>query len=240
LTFYLIYAIIRSIKNSEPAVLAWCQDEGPAIKRTEQEIKLLRGGAGILSRFWDELTKAIEALGGNADDLYKLGTDEGKPIISEIAKLIVGRAEKVAGDIYKAVVDYSMSLAEMIAAGNYDWVNSDITAKNFPFSGEGKVEVEYVLVHLNRTASTEDVLAEFARLGLEAPNIAEFLAFGTKYPDLQRQFPIICLGSVWRVDGGGRRVPSLRSRGGDRRLHLNDYGRDWGDACRFLAVRKSA
>ena len=59
--------------------------------------------------------------------------------------------------IYKVVVDYSKSLIEMIKAGEYCWVNDDLTTKRFELQGAGQHEVELVLVHLNRDATTKEV-----------------------------------------------------------------------------------
>jgi len=39
-------------------------------------------------------------------------------------------------------VDYSKSLQDMIADGNYDWVNPAITPKGFPITAVGIVQFE--------------------------------------------------------------------------------------------------
>jgi len=142
-------------------------------------------------------------------------------------------------DIYKVVVDYAMSLPDMIAAGRYDWTNRDITAENFPFSGEGQKKVDLELIHLNRDASTKEVLEELDRRDLRPGTIEELLALGAKYLELQKKFPIIAFGSVWRVPNGGRVVLYLYWSGIERSLDLDDDdARRWDDDCRFLAVRK--
>ncbi|KKR48343.1 MAG: hypothetical protein UT86_C0007G0022, partial [Candidatus Magasanikbacteria bacterium GW2011_GWC2_40_17] len=86
--------------------------------------------------------------------------------------------------------------------------------------------------------STDEVLAEMDRHGLRPALYEELLAFGAKYPDEQRQFPIIALGSVWRGFGGRLRVAYLSRGGSERSLSLYWFGGDWNGFCRFLAVRK--
>ncbi|MCX6743687.1 MAG: hypothetical protein NT116_05665 [Candidatus Parcubacteria bacterium] len=142
--------------------------------------------------------------------------------------------------IYKVVVDYSKTLAEMIKAGNYSWFNDDITEKYFPLQGAGQHEVEMELVHLNRNATTKEVLEHLNGLGLESAKIEHLLAFGVAYPDVQKEFPVIALGSVWVLSSGLRSSPCLFSSNGQRRLSLSWHkdGTPWGEACRFLAVRK--
>jgi hypothetical protein len=178
--------------------------------------------------------KAVEMRGGTYAHVHRLSRPDGEELIVKIADLIVGaRAE-----VFKVVVDYSQTLADMIAAGKYDWVNSDITQEHFPVKGEGKVESELVLVHLNRTASTEEVLKELDNRGLQPATIAELLAFGAKYPDKQKEFPIIALGSVWQPPHGHRLVAYLHEHASDRHLYLFWYERGWPGSSRFLASRK--
>jgi len=198
-------------------------------------------GAGKMWAIMQVIVNAVLEMGGSDEDLHRLLTDSG--LVKKIAELIMSGKQKVeekASEIYKVVVDYSATLAEMIKAGKYDWFNDDITDKHFPIQGTGKNEVELVLVHLNRNATTKEVLEHLNGQGLEPAKIEHLLAFGSTYPELQRQFPIIALGSVWVDSHGYRYYPSLYSFDSKRRLSLywRGDGGHWGDACRFLAVRK--
>ncbi|OGH64178.1 MAG: hypothetical protein A2821_04155 [Candidatus Magasanikbacteria bacterium RIFCSPHIGHO2_01_FULL_41_23] len=101
-------------------------------------------------------------------------------------------------------------------------------------------EYELVLVHLNKVLSTEQVLVELDRCGLEAGNIGQLLAFGEKFPDIQREFPIIALGSVCVSSNGSRCSPYLGRDDRERGLDLSWVDRDWYEDCRFVAFRKVA
>jgi len=141
-------------------------------------------------------------------------------------------------DVFPVTVDYGKSLDEMIKAGGYDWTNDNITAERFPVKGEGAVERKLVFVHLDRDATTDEVLSEMKRRGLKPAAIEDLMAFGAKYPDEQREFPIIGLASSWVRAVGRRCFPYLDGDGGGRRLHLHwdwDVNR-WGRDCRFLAL----
>jgi len=142
--------------------------------------------------------------------------------------------------VYGVMVDYNLSLAEMIKAGQYELINDDITGENFPIRGTGQQEVELMLVHLNRIVTTREVLEYLNSQGLEPAKIEHLLAFGAVYPDAQREFPIVALGSSFVADGGSRYYPYLRSDGHERRLNLSwdDADDHWGGSCRFLALRK--
>ena len=138
-------------------------------------------------------------------------------------------------------VDYGRSLDQMIAAGNYDWKNSDITAKRFPVVGNGIEQFEAKLFHFDRNTVSQDnvdaIKADDPANPWEPGKIEHLLAFGAKYPEEQRKYSVIALGSVARV-GGGRDVPCLRRLGAGRDLDLFWLGYGWNGYCRFLAVRK--
>lgn len=142
--------------------------------------------------------------------------------------------------VYPITVNYDLSLSEMIKAGHYDWVNQHITSEHFPVNGTDIKEVVTELVHFNhfnRYMEFKDMLRELEELGLRPATIEELLAFGAKYPKLQRQFFIVALGSVWRpLDG--RSVPYLWGHSSERYLDLRWFGNSWSTYCRFLAIRK--
>lgn len=138
-------------------------------------------------------------------------------------------------------VDYNQTVEQMIAAGKYDWKNSDITEKHFPLPAElsgQKTAVSSKLFHFNRDISSEDAIAEMDKAGYRPATLSELLALGTKHPELQRQFPIVALGSLWRLAFGLRRVPFLLVDGVERRLGLLWFDYDWYAYYRFLGVRK--
>ncbi len=139
------------------------------------------------------------------------------------------------------IVDYSLDLEAMIAVGNYDWRNDDITDKRFPIVGTGRAEFEYTIFHFDRNMSSEDAVKEIVAADAENPwepaKIENILAYGAKNPEEQRKFPIVGLGSVGRVFGA-RYVPFLGRFDSGRLLYLGWWGFGWDADVRFLAVRK--
>lgn len=135
-------------------------------------------------------------------------------------------------------VDYDLLVEDAIKLGCYDWVNSNITAKNFSTQRTEKADVKVELVHFNRVLLTKDVLEELDRMGYRPAELHELLAFGEKYPDIQKKFPIVALGSVWQYQSGGRGVPCLYWGGSGRFLGLGWVEGDWYAIYRFAAVRK--
>ena len=121
---------------------------------------------------------------------------------------------------FKVLVDYTKTLKEMIRVGQYDWINDDITSNHFPVTGTGQKEVEITLFHFNRTISSDDAITEMKKAGYRPASVEELLALGAAEKELQKQFPINALGSVWRRPDGDRDVPCLGRDGGGRDLDL--------------------
>ena len=133
-------------------------------------------------------------------------------------------------------VNYSRTLKEMIIAGNYDWINGDIKEKNFPLPTEllgKKITASNKLFHFNRSISSENAISEMNKAGYRPATLAELLALGEAYPEQQKEFPIVALGSIWC-----RTVPGFGFVDFERRLGLAWFGIGWEYNYRFLAVRK--
>ncbi len=150
----------------------------------------------------------------------------------------------------RVTVDYTRSFAEMIRAGKYGWIHSDINERNFSVKGEGKVERELILVHLNVVARTDkEVIAEMGRRGLRpTPRIEDSLTLGAAHTGLQKEFPIVAIGCSFLspfLSGLAHQVGGTCSRGfvclrqGDAgRILTLDHGLDgWNKITRFLAIR---
>lgn len=84
---------------------------------------------------------------------------------------------------------------------------------------------------------SEDAIAKLDKMGLRPGTVEELLAFGATFPDMQRKFPIVALGSSAELDGR-RAVAYLFGGDSGRRLNLDCWGGAWVGRYRFLAFRK--
>lgn len=197
---------------------------------SKQKSDILSGmGSGF------QIMKALRDAGATDEELRRIIV-ENSFLPAQIVSVL--RGGQVSGDGFIVTVDYSKSLAEMVASGHYDWKNSDIVAEHFPTTQKGVNEVKLELVHLDKNASTDEVLRYLDEHGYRPATLLELLAFGAKYPDEQKKYPVVALGSVWRSSGGDRYVACLDCYGAERHLSLSWCGDDWHGRCRFLAVRK--
>ncbi len=185
----------------------------------------------ITGRQTGELARLLEERGVGKDEFQTHFLDG----IGGLMDWVHGNIQPIP---YSISVNYNQSMEEAIRAGNYDWYNDDITSKHFPTERSGRHKVEVELVHFGRDMSTNNVLAELDKCGLRPAELHELLAFGAKYPEIQRESPIIALGSVWQYSSVDDYCPCLSWGGSGRDLDLGWVGRDWSSGCRFAAVRK--
>lgn len=205
----------------------------------KEKVAAVVSAMGALLSIVIELVKYIKELGGDVGvDIYRLAQEDGKETLKAIAGIIVQGGQK-ARNIYRVFVDCTMSLADMITLGKYDWVNPDITAEHFPTTGTGKKQVTVELLHFNRHFKNGDeVLAEIDELGYRPAKIEELLVLGAVQPELQRQFPIAAFGNPWRLADGGRLFACLGRDGAGRDLVLRWIGSGFLGCWRFAVVRK--
>lgn len=145
---------------------------------------------------------------------------------------------KLSYPAYKVVVDYDLTVEQLITAGQYDWFNDDITSRNFPSKEKDVAAVLIYLVNFDYDISSEDVVRKLDRQGLRPATLKELLALGITQPDLQRSNPIFALGSVWRGSSDDVEVPHLYGLDDSRNLDLDWWSGDWPSDWRFAAVRK--
>ena len=149
-------------------------------------------------------------------------------------------ATKQKEGLFPTKVNYDLSIESLIAQGKYDWKNDSITSQNFQTTRKGEATINLEPVHLNQFLTSDEVIAELKKKGLRPAEPHELLSFGIQYPEEQRKYPIVALGSVWRFWHGDRDVPFLWSDDVVvRRLYLLYFDFRWREDFRFLAVRES-
>lgn len=190
-----------------------------------------------ISAILQSLVEKLKKRGKSEDDLLRVVDAHGDAVADKIADVIAGTARK-QGDTFPLSVNYDLPLREAIEAGNYQGVNSSITSENFPSTRHGQAQLEILLVRYGSRMTSEEVLRELDKEGLRPAELPEFLAFGAAYPELQRQFSIIGLGSTWKDRKGYRNVPCLYEASEARYLDLHWWDDGWYSYSRFAAIRK--
>ena len=125
----------------------------------------------------------------------------------------------------------------LVKRGKYDWTDGAIGDELFPIAPHEPEEREIVLVKFQHDPTSEEVLAEFERRGLERPTTEDALVFGVTYPDEQRKRLVVFLHEPVRVRGH-RFVLVLHGLAGGRYLCLGWFDDGWRRSYGFAAVRK--
>ena len=149
-------------------------------------------------------------------------------------------------DGIKLTVDYSKTVEQAIADCKCDLNSRDIIIKNFPISPEmigNKADITNRLFHFNRhirseRISSENIIEEMDSWFCRPATLMELLALGATHPELQREFRVVALGSIWRDSRGICLVPFLGVHGVMRKSYLNPFDCDWDAGFRFLGIRK--
>lgn len=193
---------------------------------------------GLFTDFVNGVREELKRRDGTDEQLESL---RDKTVIATIVNLIMVPVQAVLQYLDRTIsitMDLSKTMAQLIADGKYDWVNESIQ-KHFSVQvQEGSRTTEVHLLHYKKDMSTDAVLADMDRQGLRPMTFLELLWIGIRYPELQRDFPIVALGTVQQVSGD-RSVACLCRYGSGRGLDLSWVGVVWGEDFRFGAVRKS-
>ena len=167
-----------------------------------------------------------------------LGGEKGVDDFIEGITHVVRKTVSYIVATFTIPIDETMSVEDVVKTGNFDTIDESINSTNFPKLANGqKLDgIEVFLFHFNKFMSSESVISEMDKAGYKPANIWIVIYLVIKEPYLQREFPIVALGSIGL--GAFRPVPSLYEHSSKRFLHLNFFNIGWyGNYC-FLAVRK--
>lgn len=149
---------------------------------------------------------------------------------------VLRKLKVVATRKVKVRVNFGVPLEELVQAGHYDYVNSNVTSANFPATGQGQVEQEIELIQFNVGPESDEVEAYFKANGLQSAGMRHCLAVGSQHPELQRQLLMAFLKDAWRGPFGPE-VGVLSGLAGRRGLNLLPRAGGWDQDYWFAALR---
>lgn len=203
----------------------------------KKNVSAIVSGAGWIGSFADGIIRELRNRNVPDEAIHSLVVEGGELPIGKIADVLAEIIQQ-AKNAYSLTINYSHSVEDGVKAGQYDWTNSDITSSHFPSEEVGTKDVSIELIHFGRNMGTSEVLSELDKMDLRPATLKEFLALGEKHPNLQREIPIVALGSVWQDPLGDRFCAYLYGHGSKRGLGLRWVVSEWVGGCRFAAVRK--
>lgn len=204
-------------------------------------------GAGVAMSIVTELSKRAKGAGLIDEDLHRLATPEGGPLLDRFVDLMVQANNPFTPiktvEVVHLPVDYSRKLKEWVEEwyrSDEDHLQPDITQSRF-FDRDmaGVKERPLFLIHFDTCTLNAEALAEFARRRINPASLAELFAFSIAFPKVQHRSPVVALGKPWEAEEGPC-VSMLTSNGNDGRniiLGEGEPGHCWPGDTRFLAVR---
>jgi hypothetical protein len=178
---------------------------------------------------------------GQVEALFNILGGEGvvDGILAHTLKVVV-KVIALPPFTQKLTVNYDRSIEDLVAAGDYDSTNRDVTDNNFPSSESSEKEVEFGMFHYGECISSEKAIANMEEAGFRPATMKELLSYGEKNPEEQREYLIIALGShgSHALLKGDPSVGCLfiGSTNG-RRVSLRYFEDGFGVSPRFLGVR---
>jgi len=156
----------------------------------------------------------------------------------EGAKASVSQPDKFVVSVVYGKINYDD------LKSSYERVDEKLQSAEFELIGPckkigqqaGKIEFQYV--HLKKTATTEEALAEIKKRGLCPAIDKELVSFTQQFPEEQKKFPIVALGSIAKNGHCDNCVAHKHGKDGKRALILARSDSVWLESCRFLAVKR--
>lgn len=202
-----------------------------------KHVSAIVSGAGWIAGFTDRLIEALQVRGCSNEEIHTLVTSKAKLAIDPIADAVAA-VIKTAKNVFRLTkVGDGRKTEELVRAGNYNYANSYVNSTNFPVRSKPGVR-EIVLIEFDHDPTSEEVLAEAVKQGLERPLYEDALYFGVEHPEVQRERPVIFLHEPWRDPYGGLIVVYLWGGAGFRGLSLFYFDDGWFRYYRFAFVRK--
>jgi len=203
-----------------------------------KNVSAIVSGAGWIAGFTDRLIEALQARGCSNEEIHTLVTLKAKLAIDPIADTISAVIRQVKNVFRLTKIGDGRTTEELVLAGNYNYTNSYVNPINFPVRQTKRGMRKIVLLKFDRETSSEEVIVEAAKQGLERPVYEDALYFGVEHPEVQREQPVVFLHEPWRSPDGFLYVLCLWSNAGGRKLNLDWFGIRWHRYYRFAFVRK--
>ncbi len=223
----------------------------------------LKGDASFLYRFWEQFLRVGTMKDIPVHAIHWLAKPEGRRTLEVLMDRVLSdwreeheelhRTESLKRSSHREIepaIDHTpFSTVVIYAQPSFEQLQRQFSSvsgdyANHPFHpmarckhvARERTEVLFEYIHLGRSTSISRVLAEMDRRGLRPALYEELLGFAEQFPDEQRQFPIIAIGSRALIAHNSR-IPYLWCDESGRSLEQYWIGDRLCDYCRFLAVR---
>lgn len=141
---------------------------------------------------------------------------------------------------FTLLVDNRDTFNSLIERGGYDTQYYDITEQRFPVRSFRTRKRNLVFLHFNRDITTDCVLKEARKRGLQRPTYEDCLRFGAQYTNCASRFPMVFLHEPVIYNGNQNVLYLQRDDDSQNRILASEglYSDTiWNGKCRFAFVR---
>lgn len=187
---------------------------------------------------------ALHEVVGPLNDLnQKFVGKEGERWLTEFKKFL--RKESTWNDFiskpYRVFLEHK-TIEEAVKADSGLLPREHVNNNSFKVLDSDFGKRDIYLIHFNYSIEFNEAIEEMNKIGMRPASIMELLALGAEYPNLQRNFEIVALGSVYDDGGwsntGTRFVPFLSEDNSKFRVVIVANHEEWHAYYRFAAVYK--
>ena len=188
--------------------------------------------------------KHATAKGLTANDIHWLSRQQDADVDRALGEMgesiadILQKAKARIGKIFRITRGGDRATEQVVGATSHSFVNENINSENFPLTIGPKEERELVafqLLEYDHEPTTEEVLAELKKRGLERSTYEDALKWDESHPDEKGVF--VFLHEPWRHPDGYPSVLYAYRDDTIRGLNLGCSGNAWGRYDWFFGVR---
>lgn len=153
--------------------------------------------------------------------------------------ILLGINVATAQDRYVIKIVPDQDFNTLIAAGKYDVVYGDyVNPQNFPLKIDTVEKTVFIeMFEIKKPTNGADIIKIMDSYGCRPADFKELLFFAAAYPNEQKKYSIVALGSSYLYKGFSY-VPMLTTEEGKRIICTEWFVKEFDKTFVFLAVKK--
>ncbi|MFA5644361.1 MAG: hypothetical protein WC928_02420 [Patescibacteria group bacterium] len=134
------------------------------------------------------------------------------------------------------LVDYSLSLEEVIDQVPYSFIGEDINSENFSFKPKPKFPVAK-LFYIDKVSSSDIIIIKMKRAGFRPANLFELASFMVFSKNVVEELSVVALESDFEKYGNKKVACGLTLERNRKEIILENYNSMWFVRYSFLGIK---
>lgn len=185
----------------------------------------------------EKFLRKLRAVGLTDEDLGHILNPKNEALVAAVVAAIKSAAPKFP--TYRILVDYNLSVEDLIGMCNFEEVQEIISSKYFPSNESGVREIEVSIIHFENLPhegiEDREVIVYMAQHNLRPATLKELLTLIREHPEINVS-GLLAFGSVYKTRLS-EYVPLQDRVGGRRRLAYAYFDGSKDSSWHYAAVR---